>query len=140
MTTTTAAETATVIEMEIPKPKKVKAKPKTKKKILLGKLKKTGEHKKPKAKKSKAVKPKAGKPKISKVKFDYKQLSADILAKREKDNLSFSDVEKSHGIARHIVFSIEAGKMVPSCVNFANIIAWLGKPSGTYFITVKKSK
>jgi len=87
----------------------------------------------PATKKAKKVKP-------LKIKFDYKSLSADILAKREKEDLSFSDVEKSHGIARHILFSIEAGKMVPSCVNFANVLAWLGKPANTYFITVAKSK
>ena len=88
----------------------------------------------------KPKKAKAKKVKIVPVKFDYKTLSADILAKREKEDLSFSDVENSHGIRRHILFSIEAGKMVPSCVNFAAVLTWLGKPANTYFITVAKSK
>jgi hypothetical protein len=88
----------------------------------------------------KVKKAKPAKKKIVPVKFDYKQLSADILAKREKEDLSFTDVQNSHGIARHILFSIEAGKMVPSCVNFAAVLTWLGKPANTYFITVSKSK
>lgn len=92
---------------------------------------------------TKTPKPKAAKakkPKIVPVKFDYKTLSADILAKREKENLSFTDVFDSHGIPRHILFSIEAGKMVPSCVNFAAVLTWLGKPANAYFITVAKTK
>lgn len=83
---------------------------------------------------------KAKKVKIVPVRFDYKTLSADILAKRTKEDLSFTDVFESHGIPRHILFSIEAGKMVPSCVNFAAVLTWLGKPANAYFVTVAKSK
>lgn len=90
-----------------------------------------------------APKPKTRKPKTKKppkVVFDLKSLSRDVLAKRVKDDISFRQAEKKTGVVGHILFSIETGKQIPSCVNLAKVLTWLGKSSNTYFVTIAKAK
>lgn len=74
---------------------------------------------------------------MKKVTFDFKKLAADILAKREKENLSFRAIQDATGIPSQMLFRMEARAAVPSCENFALVLGWLGKPANNYFITKK---
>lgn len=143
MTTTTESTIDIKHPEPAPKVKKAKKPAVKKKKIPLGTLTivKSKKKKKPAAKKPAPKKPKAPhakKPK--KITFDYKSLSRDVLNKRLKENLSFRSAEKITGVKGHILFSIEVGKQVPTCVNMAKVLTWLGRSANTYFVTIAKSK
>ena len=74
---------------------------------------------------------------MKKITFNDKKLAADILAKREKENLSFRAIEAASGVPSQMLFRMEARACVPSCQNFALVLSWLGKKANDYF-TIKK--
>jgi transcriptional regulator with XRE-family HTH domain len=71
--------------------------------------------------------------------FNFKKLASDILAKREKDNLSLRAVSDQTGISSQLVYTMEAGANIPNCENFAIILGWLSKKPSDYF-TLKTKK
>lgn len=71
------------------------------------------------------------------MKFDSKLLAKDVLAKREKDNLTFRAIQKTSGIKPSQLYGIEAGNTIPTCDTLANILTWLNQPVEKYFITQK---
>lgn len=73
-----------------------------------------------------------------KIAFNFKKLSKDILAKREKDNLTFRAIAKETKMNPMLIHSMEAGTSVPSCANLAKVCSWLNKGPELYFETVKK--
>lgn len=88
------------------------------------------------------IKPVASTPKAEPVKkakpinghFDTKQFAKDILAKREKDNLTFTDVAKAAGVERTTIYRAEAGR--PIVINaICDLCNWLGKPVQDYLTT-----
>lgn len=66
--------------------------------------------------------------------FDHSIFAADILAKRQKDDLSLVSVSKITGVIKSGVYFYEAGKMCPSADNLAKMVNWLGTPIQKYFI------
>jgi hypothetical protein len=74
---------------------------------------------------------------MKKIIFNDKKLAADILAKRERENLSFRVIEAASGIPSQMLFRMEARACMPSCENFALVLSWLGKKSTDYFTTKK---
>ena len=75
----------------------------------------------------------AKKPPVSKF-FDLKLLAADILAKREKKDLSFRAIESETGIPKTTLADIEAARSMPKVDTYAQVAKWLGKPFNYYFI------
>lgn len=69
------------------------------------------------------------------MKFQYKKLAADILAKREKDNLTFRKIEKDtrKKLSATTLQRVEAGTQVPKADTLGDICHWLGKPIQNYF-------
>lgn len=68
------------------------------------------------------------------VKFNFKKLATDVLAKRVKDDVSFKKVADKHKMTVSLLHSVEAQRAVPSCENLAKILTWLGTEPNDYFI------
>lgn len=66
-------------------------------------------------------------------KFDLKALAADILARRERDDLSFRVISEATGIAKSTLGDIETGKVSPKMESFAAICDFLGVNPSKYF-------
>lgn len=61
--------------------------------------------------------------------FDAALLAKDILAKREKENLSFRSIP----VPVHVLHSMEAMRGRPFCDSLATVLDWLDKPAERYF-------
>lgn len=70
-----------------------------------------------------------------KQKFKQSQLAKDILTKRIKDNLSFSQVAEllNDKISKSSLHRLEDKGQSPSAEVLADICNWLGKPVSYYF-------
>jgi lambda repressor-like predicted transcriptional regulator len=66
-------------------------------------------------------------------KFDGKLLAADILAKREKNDLSFRVAQKQAGLNSDHLFRMEAQKAIPRADSLAKVLDWLELPANRYF-------
>jgi transcriptional regulator with XRE-family HTH domain len=65
--------------------------------------------------------------------FNLKKMAKDILAKRNKEDLSFRQIETKTGINKAILYRIEAEKGAPSIDVLPDICNWLGVDVQTYF-------
>jgi hypothetical protein len=65
--------------------------------------------------------------------FNSERLAKDILAKREKDGLSFSAIEEATTIPATTIFRAEVGKGGLNVIAVASICNWLGVPVQKYF-------
>jgi transcriptional regulator with XRE-family HTH domain len=70
-------------------------------------------------------------------KFDLKKLSADILAKRVKDDLTFDDLFNLYGLSRSGMQRIEAGAQIPRADTLAAILDYLEVDANRYFTRKK---
>lgn len=67
--------------------------------------------------------------------FDAKQLSADIFAKRQKEDLSFGAITRATGLSKAYMFQIEGLQKTDIRVSFlAKICDWLGTNPNAYFV------
>jgi len=90
--------------------------------------------KKTKAKKpAEAKTPKAEARKTPKGSFDRIAFAKDILAKREKDGLSFRMIQAETGIAKTTLQAIEAGQKDLSAASVAQICSWMKANPAKYF-------
>jgi DNA-binding Xre family transcriptional regulator len=64
--------------------------------------------------------------------FNGKKLAADILAKREKDSLTYAKATKEIGVGNAILFRAESGDAV-SVHSLEKICNWLGVKVQNYF-------
>lgn len=79
----------------------------------------------------KSITKSASKPKP--IKFDSKLLAHNILSKRTKENISFRDVQLSHGIGKAQLWALEIGKAKPSIDTMVAVLSWLGHDANKYF-------
>lgn len=67
------------------------------------------------------------------------RLANDLIRKRSKEGLSFTDVSVITGIPRKTLFRAETGD-VPHLENYWILCQWLGVPLETYFSKPKTKK
>lgn len=67
-----------------------------------------------------------------KQKFNARRFAADILKKREKENISYDEAEKQTGVYRSVLHRAESALPV-SLETFPKICDWLNKSVTEYF-------